>query len=1005
MATEQQLLCRRNTLLTSLGRAEAFVSGYEAGRDEAQLPLRISHIDNIWASLEAVQVELEDLAETEEGRAMHADVRADYEPRLFSIKASLMSKLPPPTSSNARNPCSTHTNAHALSGIKLPTISLPEFDGDYQQWLTFHDTFVALIHSNAEVPDIQKFHYLRAAVKGEAAQFIESISISSADYNLAWDALKGRYSNEYLMKKRHLQALFDIPRMKKETAATLHGLVDEFERHTKILRQLGEPTDSWSTILEHLLCTRLHDDTLKAWEDHASTVQDPDYACVIGFLQRRIRVLESISVNHHPPSGSAPSATPSSKKYPPVTHLSSCSSTASTSKRCPACNQPHLLARCFKFQRLPLSERLQIVNAKRLCLNCLRADHSYRNCQMEMNCRHCNRRHHTLLHSSTPDSARRPTSGNAIMASSTPLVQSCPPSSSETSQQSLVAAAEHPVVETSVPVQQQRENVFLLTVIVHVVDAFGQEHPARALLDSASQPNLITERLASILHLRRSNVNITVQGAGKTSKPVRQSVYTEVRARNQQFSCGVNFLVMDKVTADLPSRNISTAGWSIPKDLVLADPSFNKSQPIDLVLGAKHFYSFFPSAARLQLAENLPVLVDSVFGWIVAGSSSSFRSECSPNLFESSAVTISMVTLEESIKRFWKNEELVMNDNYSVEERRCETLYQSTVSRNEEGRYIVRMPRQPDFHTMLGTSKTNALRRFELLEKRFQRDPRLKADYHAFMQEYIELGHMREVEEGEEEPAIAYYLPHHPVFKDSSTTTKVRVVFDGSAKISTGHSLNEALCVGPVVQDDLLDIMMRFRTYKVAVVGDIAKMYRQVLLHPDDRSLVRIFFRFSPQSPIRIYELQTVTYGLAPSSFLATRTLQQLADDEGHAFPLGGPALRKSFYVDDFIGGARTVEEAIRLRSEMGELLEKGGFELRKWTSNELDVLRGLKDEQIGTQSSLQFSPNETIKAKHIGSQDPIRYASTPISTLVMTHRQSEPSYPAFLVSSIRLGS
>lgn len=420
---------------------------------------------------------------------------------------------------------------------------------------------------------------------------------------------------------------------------------------------------------------------------------------------------------------------------------------------------------------------------------------------------------------------------------------------------------------------------------------------------------------------------------------------------------------MDKVTADLPSRNISTAGWNIPKDLVLADPSFNQSQPIDLVLGAKHFYSFFPSAARLQLSENLPVLVDSVFGWIVAGSSSPFCPESSSNKSRPSSTTISMVTLEESIERFWKNEELVMNDNYSVEERRCETLYQSTVSRNEEGRYIVRMPRQPDFHAMIGSSKLNALRRFELLEKRFERDSKLKTDYHAFMQEYIDLGHMREVAESEKDPPVAYYLPHHPVFKDSSTTTKVRVVFDGSAKTSTGYSLNEALCVGPVVQDDLLDIMMRFRTYKVAVVGDIAKMYRQVLLHPEDRPLVRIFFRFSPQSPIRTYELQTVTYGLAPSSFLATRTLHQLADDEGHKYPLGGPALRKNFYVDDFIGGAQNVQEAIQLRLQMSELLAKGGFELRKWTSNELEVLRGLKDEQIGTQSSLQFNPNETIKA------------------------------------------
>lgn len=530
--------------------------------------------------------------------------------------------------------------------------------------------------------------------------------------------------------------------------------------------------------------------------------------------------------------------------------------------------------------------------------------------------------------------------------------------SSASSEQSLVTATElSPIVEASAPVQHPRENVFLLTVMVHIVDAFGEEHPARALLDSASQPNLITERLASTLRLRRSNVNITVQGAGKVSKPVRQSVYTEVRARNQQFSCGVNFLVMDKVTADLPSQTVSTLGWNIPKDLVLADPSFNESQPVDLVLGAKHFYSFFPSAARLQLANNLPILVESVFGWVVAGSSSLVHPPSMPCALQSSSVAISMVSLEESIERFWKSEELVLTDGYSVEERQCEALYQSTVTRNEEGRYIVRMPRQADFPILLGASKSNAFRRFELLEKRLERDPKLKADYHAFMREYVDLGHMREIDEDEEEPPVAYYLPHHPVFKDSSTTTKVRVVFDGSAKTSTGYSLNEALCVGPVVQDDLLDIMIRFRTYKVAVVGDIAKMYRQVLLHPDDRSLVRIFFRFSPQSPIRIYELQTVTYGLAPSSYLATRTLQQLADDEGHAYPLGGPALRKNFYVDDFIGGAQTVEEAIHLRSEMSELLGKGGFELRKWTSNELLVLQGLKNDQIGTQSSLQFSP------------------------------------------------
>ncbi|XP_055614807.1 uncharacterized protein LOC129761123 [Toxorhynchites rutilus septentrionalis] len=281
--TVAQMLSRRETLLTSLGRAEALIEGYVAERDQAQASVRLQYLDGIWNGLEAVQAQLEDNETTDEGRAEHACVCEQFESRLFEIKASLLAKLLPLPVIQDHSPPPIRSSS-TLSGIKLPTISLPEFDGDYMQWLAFHDTFMALIHSNPELPDIQKFHYLRAAVKGEAAQLIESIGISSVNYATT---LESRYSNDYLLKKRHLQALFDIPRMKKESAATLHSLVDDFERHTKILQQLGEPTDSWSAILEHLPCTRLHDDSLKAWGDHASTVENPDYACLIDFLQRR----------------------------------------------------------------------------------------------------------------------------------------------------------------------------------------------------------------------------------------------------------------------------------------------------------------------------------------------------------------------------------------------------------------------------------------------------------------------------------------------------------------------------------------------------------------------------------------------------------------------------------------------------------------------------------------------------------------------------------------------
>ncbi|XP_065091625.1 uncharacterized protein LOC135712602 [Ochlerotatus camptorhynchus] len=962
-SNNQALLSRRESLLAALGRAEAFLEAYDAARDARQVQIRLDHIENVWARLEDVQTELESIEQDEQGKRMHEEVRTAFEERLFAIKADLTSKLPV-LSNDARIPQPIGHNS-ALSGLKLPTISLPEFDGDYMQWLGFHDTFLALIHANPDVPEIQKFHYLKAAVKGEAAQLIETIAISAANYNLAWDTLVKRYANDYLLKKRHLQALFDIQRMKKETSSTLHALVDEFERHTKTLRQMGEPTGQWSSILEHLLCTRLHDDTLKAWEVHASTVENPDYPCLIDFLQRRVRVLESISVNHHAPP-SIPSSYHGAKRQQQF-RLTSCASTTKAMVKCPVCSQEHYISRCQKFLGLSVAQRQQLAMKKRLCHNCLKGEHIAKNCSSDFNCKHCNRRHHSLLHAGTSDGTQGATSDAPVPSTSAVVQahQNHPTSSMGNPIQSAVAAIENvPDCEVSVPIQHPKENVFLLTALVRVVDAFGQGHLVRALLDSGSQPDIVSERMARQLRLKKTNVDVTIQGAGQLEQSVRESIVAQVKSRNGNFEAEIKFLVMNKVTANLPAHDISTDDWQIPEELALADPGFNKSQRIDMVLGAKHFQSFFPSAVRIHLGEHRPLLVKSVFGWVVTGSALTQPNQSpTPYSLSYSILNVSTVTLEESIERFWKTEDLSMKDNYSVEERYCESLFKSTTTRTAEGRYMVRLPRKPEFEAMMGESQINAYRRYEMLERRFERSPTLKEDYHKFLKEYLSLGHMRLVESDNEGNSTAYYLPHHPVLKESSTTTKLRVVFDGSAKTSTGHSLNEALCVGPVVQDDLITILLRFRTFLVALVADIAKMYRQVLVHPDDTHLQRILWRVSASTVIHVFELLTVTYGLAPSSFLATRVLQQLAIDEGDAFPLAGPALRKSFYVDDFIGGANSIEEAISLREQLEDLMQRGGFDLRKWTSSRFEVLQGLDKEHIGTQSTLCFTPNESIKA------------------------------------------
>ena len=184
------------------------------------------------------------------------------------------------------------------------------------------------------------------------------------------------------------------------------------------------------------------------------------------------------------------------------------------------------------------------------------------------------------------------------------------------------------------------------------------------------------------------------------------------------------------------------------------------------------------------------------------------------------------------------------------------------------------------------------------------------------------------------------YLPYQPrrlwhaVFKKSSSTTKVRVVYDASARTSSGNSLNDVLEVGPTINPTLQDVLLRFRTYRVAVTADISKMYREILLHLGDRQLHRFQWRPGQEGPLEAYCMNRVTFGVTCSPFLAIRTLHQIVEDFGSSSPLASRHVKTSMYVDDLLAGGDTVEEAVKLFKESRALLANGSFSLRKWRSS-----------------------------------------------------------------------
>jgi hypothetical protein len=172
-----------------------------------------------------------------------------------------------------------------------------------------------------------------------------------------------------------------------------------------------------------------------------------------------------------------------------------------------------------------------------------------------------------------------------------------------------------------------------------------------------------------------------------------------------------------------------------------------------------------------------------------------------------------------------------------------------------------------------------AVARLLQIERKFTREPRYKEEYNKFIKEYLEFGHMKKYNNKFTSDEI-YFIPHHAVLKESSTTTKLRVGFDASANTKKCENLNQQCFTGPKLQENLTRLLIRWRSHKYVFTADVEKMYRQIKIHEEDQRYQKIVWRFSPDKPVEEYQFTTVTYGTSAAPYLAIKTLQQLAKDE-----------------------------------------------------------------------------------------------------------------------------
>ncbi|XP_055602043.1 uncharacterized protein LOC129750900 isoform X1 [Uranotaenia lowii] len=517
--------------------------------------------------------------------------------------------------------------------------------------------------------------------------------------------------------------------------------------------------------------------------------------------------------------------------------------------------------------------------------------------------------------------------------------RSAPTSSGQTNRsvQSTQNSSSNPSLTHATVTSKQ---VLLYTATVVIENSYGERFDCRALLDGASMANIITKDCAKKLSLKSRSTNMELSGVCHQHSKIRRIVRAFVMSRHCDYARFIEFLEADNVTANLPLQPFETSSWKLPDDVIPSDPSFNIPGRIDMLLGMELYWEIFPG--RQEFMDGKFSFRETKFGWVVGG-----IIERQGEFTETDDCFCNVMTneeLHEKLKRFWEVEELQPSESVS-EEALAETHFCDTVERTADGTYITRLPFRKG--ATLGNSLNLAHQRFLAMEYRLLKNPTLYDDYKAFMAEYLSMGHMIKI--GTIDTVVdgpdQYFLPHHPVLRPSSSTTKLRVVFNASSKTSNGQSLNDNLLVGPTIQQNSADIILRFRKHRVAMSADISKMYRMIKMHQDDQRFQKILWRSSPDSEISVYQLTTLTYGTACAPFSATRCLLQLCQDEKDRFPYAAARGTTDFYMDDALTGADSTDEARTLQTELIEMCCSGGMVLHKWCSNDSKILDAVPSE------------------------------------------------------------
>lgn len=856
---------------------------------------------------------------SDEEFAAEVDTCEGYVHKVATIKAARAT-----TVQMAANP--ETPPASMLPTYRFQKLQPVEFDLSPSTWTAFWGQFKG-IHDDARVATEDKFQYLLRCLKPgtKGHRLASSYPPFAANYAPMIDHLTRRFGREDLVVDASVRALLSMVTDERQPLS-LSELTDFLGSHVRTLQAFGVGTDKYQLFLYPLLEKCLPQSILELWlfqtekghqttetqvneelDDAASVTtsskgSDSKVNDLLNFLERMASSKEQAAslLKKQKASSSVPMT--KGREEPTATaaglHVGAATKPFKATKIiCIFCDGGHPSQECGKALKMTVADRKAAITAKRACLRCLKLGHSSYHCKRFVSCIVCQRQHYTIICDSVSDNkSPKSESPSTCFASSTGVV-------------------------------------YLKTL--RAKSASGRT--VRVFLDDGAHQSYIREAVARDLGLCASDAVYmsTCLFGGQTTETRRHLVYNlDLCALDGGPDDVISFTVLGQPT--LCQRLAGVHDVALLADLerrgiVLTDTS-SRPQDIDILLGSDMIPRLV--TGRLEVLETGVVATHTRLGWCIQGVGKTQLKQTVTHSLTCFSKLQSQVDLEQ---RLWGLEILGVEPDMPNGDDNAVALqhFQETTTINSDGRYVVSLPWRSG-HPPLPTHKGIAESRLENVHKRLIKMD-MFTDYNTIFQEWESDGI---IEVAPPTAEAVHYLPHHPVLKQQSRTTKIRPVFDASVKSVGGVSLNDCLHTGPNLTPLTLPLILRFRRGQFGVSADIKKAFLMLELAEADRDMLRFFwFKNGRREEFRHCR---VVFGVASSPFLLNAAISDLLEtsDRDPCGELSNTVriLQQSFYVDNCLSSFDTLPDLQKFQEQARALLRRRFFDLRGWMSNHAQV-------------------------------------------------------------------